>query len=146
MSIKREDIDQRKSISRMSDPGVGCLRFIPVSIQNGQAVDLGDVGVSRWFGWLDGTTYLDRNGNGKYDEGTDTPLANTAMTTASVVARCIACTPKGLTSLARNGLVQVKDHSRHRRPCRHGRLVRQGVLDTAAAEVHAHRKLRVLGQ
>lgn len=55
------------------------MRFIPVTIQNGQPVDLGDVGVSRWFGWLDGTTYLDRNGNGRYDDGVDQPLANTDM-------------------------------------------------------------------
>jgi hypothetical protein len=55
------------------------IRFLPVTVGAGQAVDLADVGVSRWFGWLDGTTYLDRNGNGKFDEGTDTPLSNTDM-------------------------------------------------------------------
>ena len=37
------------------------------------------VGVSRWFGWLDGTVYKDLNNNGKYDAGVDTALANTDM-------------------------------------------------------------------
>ena len=27
------------------------------------------LGVSRWFGWLDGQVYKDINGNGKYDAG-----------------------------------------------------------------------------
>jgi large repetitive protein len=58
------------------------IRFLPVTVTasgDGHNVDLGDIGVSRWFGWLDGTTYLDRNGNGQYDDGTDTPLPNTDM-------------------------------------------------------------------
>jgi large repetitive protein len=53
------------------------LRFIPVTVGNGQNVDVGDVGVSRWFGWLDGTVYQDLNGNGVYDQGIDKPIPNT---------------------------------------------------------------------
>jgi large repetitive protein len=55
------------------------IRFLPVTVATDELVDLGDVGVSRWFGWLDGTTYKDVNGNGRFDEGTDTPLPNTDM-------------------------------------------------------------------
>ena len=52
-----------------------------------QTVDVNDtdddgsvgVGVSRWFGWLDGDVYKDLNGNGKYDAGIDAPIANTDM-------------------------------------------------------------------
>jgi hypothetical protein len=55
------------------------LRFVQVHVDNGQTTDLSDVGVSRWFGWLDGTTYLDKNGNGQYDPGVDQPLPNSAM-------------------------------------------------------------------
>jgi hypothetical protein len=57
-------------------------RFLPVTVTgsgDGHNVDLGDVGVSRWFGWLDGTTYIDRNGNGQFDDGTDSPIGNTDM-------------------------------------------------------------------
>ncbi len=62
------------------------MRFKPVHVaSNGQVIDVNDtgddgvrgVGVSRWFGWLDGTVYKDVNGNGKYDQGVDAPLANT---------------------------------------------------------------------
>jgi hypothetical protein len=35
------------------------MRFVAVTVTNGQAVDLGDVGVSRWFGFLDGYVYQD---------------------------------------------------------------------------------------
>jgi large repetitive protein len=60
------------------------MRFKPVHVNPNQTVDvneLGDdgsvgIGVSRWFGWLDGTVYKDVNGNGRYD-GPDTPIANT---------------------------------------------------------------------
>jgi hypothetical protein len=55
------------------------IRFLPVTVGNGENVDLHDVGVSRWFGWLDGTTYLDKNGNGKFDQGVDSPIPNTDM-------------------------------------------------------------------
>ena len=55
------------------------IRFLPVTVGSNEEVTLGDVGVSRWFGWLDGTVYLDSNGNGKFDDGTDTPIKNTDM-------------------------------------------------------------------
>jgi hypothetical protein len=62
------------------------MRFKPVTVGEGETVDVNDtgddgevgVGVSRWFGWLDGTVYKDQNGNGRFDGG-DTPLANTDM-------------------------------------------------------------------
>ena len=61
------------------------MRFKPVTVAAGETVDANDtgddgeqgVGVSRWFGWLDGTVYKDLNGNGQYDEGTDAPIGNT---------------------------------------------------------------------
>jgi Polysaccharide lyase family 4, domain II len=45
------------------------IRFLPVTVAAGQQVDLGDVGVSRWFGWLSGDVFLDSNKNGQRDEG-----------------------------------------------------------------------------
>lgn len=35
------------------------IRFLPVDVAAGQQVALGDVGVSRWFGWLSGHVYQD---------------------------------------------------------------------------------------
>jgi hypothetical protein len=35
------------------------IRFLPVDVTAGQTVALGDVGVSRWFGWLGGYVYMD---------------------------------------------------------------------------------------
>jgi large repetitive protein len=63
------------------------MRFKPVTILPGQTVDMNDVGddgsiglgVSRWFGWLDGKVYKDLNGNGQYDAGVDAPIPNTDM-------------------------------------------------------------------
>jgi hypothetical protein len=65
------------------------MRFKPVHVEAGQTVDVNDtsddpngpdgLGVSRWFGWLDGYVYKDKNNNGKYDPGTDAALANTDM-------------------------------------------------------------------
>ncbi|HSS10947.1 MAG TPA: hypothetical protein VLL25_13745, partial [Acidimicrobiales bacterium] len=62
------------------------MRFKPVTVAAGQTVDVNDtdprgevgVGVSRWFGWLDGTVYKDLNGNGKMDPGEPT-IGNTDM-------------------------------------------------------------------
>jgi large repetitive protein len=62
------------------------MRFKPVHVDAGQTVNLdetGDdgsagLGVSRWFGWLDGTVYKDLNGDGQFDAG-DVPLGNTDM-------------------------------------------------------------------
>jgi hypothetical protein len=61
------------------------MRFKPITVAEGQTVDANDVGdngeagvgVSRWFGWLDGTVYKDLNNNGQYDAGVDAPIANT---------------------------------------------------------------------
>jgi Polysaccharide lyase family 4, domain II len=63
------------------------MRFKPVTVAPGQTVDMNDVGddgsvglgVSRWFGWLDGKVYKDTNGNGQYDPGVDPPIGNTDM-------------------------------------------------------------------
>ena len=62
------------------------MRFKPVTVAAGQIVDVNDtgddgsvgVGVSRWFGWLDGHVYKDLNGNGKMDPGEPT-IGNTDM-------------------------------------------------------------------
>ena len=53
------------------------MRFKPVTVAAGQTVDVNDVGddgevgigVSRWFGWLDGHVYKDTNNNGQLDPG-----------------------------------------------------------------------------
>jgi hypothetical protein len=60
------------------------MRFKPVHVDPGQFVDVNDthddgsvgVGVSRWFGWLDGHVYKDTNGNGMMDPG-EPALGNT---------------------------------------------------------------------
>ena len=62
------------------------MRFKPITVAAGQTVDANDtadngeqgVGVSRWFGWLEGDVYKDQNGNGKMDPGEPT-IANTDM-------------------------------------------------------------------
>jgi large repetitive protein len=62
------------------------MRFKPVHIDPGASVSVdetGDdgstgLGVSRWFGWLDGTVYKDTNGNGKFDDG-EPRIGNTDM-------------------------------------------------------------------
>jgi large repetitive protein len=63
------------------------MRFKPIDVASGQTLDVNEtgddgsvgVGVSRWFGWLDGDVYKDLNNNGKFDAGIDTPIANTDM-------------------------------------------------------------------
>ena len=63
------------------------MRFKPVHIEAGQTVDMNDtgddgstgLGVSRWFAWLGGKVYKDKNGNGRYDAGVDAPIPNTDM-------------------------------------------------------------------
>ena len=53
------------------------IRFLPVTVtRRGAVVDLGDVGVSRWFGWLAGDVYFDDNKNGMRDPG-EPPIPNT---------------------------------------------------------------------
>jgi large repetitive protein len=62
------------------------MRFKPVTVAAGQTVDANDtdphgevgVGVSRWFGWLDGDVYKDLNANGVRDPG-EPGIANTDM-------------------------------------------------------------------
>jgi len=62
------------------------MRFKPITVADGETVDANDVadngeagvGVSRWFGWLDGHVYKDLNNNGQYDGSpTDAPIPNT---------------------------------------------------------------------
>ena len=61
------------------------MRFKPLTVAAGQTVDVNDtgddgevgLGVSRWFGWLDGHVYKDLNNNGRYDAGVDAPIGNT---------------------------------------------------------------------
>jgi hypothetical protein len=63
------------------------MRFKPVTVAAGETVDVNDtgddgsvgLGVSRWFGWLDGTAYKDVNNNGQYDAGVDATIGNTDM-------------------------------------------------------------------
>jgi hypothetical protein len=43
------------------------IRLLTVTVADGEQVDLGDVGVARWFGWLSGYVYLD---DGKAEDGT----------------------------------------------------------------------------
>jgi hypothetical protein len=62
------------------------IRTLPVTVGAGQSVEVRDadpngevgVGVSRWFGWLDGVVYKDTNNNGKRDPGEPT-IGNTDM-------------------------------------------------------------------
>ncbi|WP_426594685.1 hypothetical protein ACPPVS_03920 [Cellulomonas sp. McL0617] len=62
------------------------MRFKPVTVAAGQSVDVNEVGddgstglgVSRWFGWLDGHVYKDTNGNGQLDPG-EPLIPNTDM-------------------------------------------------------------------
>ena len=45
------------------------IRLFSVTVGDGESVDLGDVGVSRWFGWLSGSVYFDNDRDGIRDEG-----------------------------------------------------------------------------
>lgn len=49
------------------------MRFLTLTVPAGQPdgtpVDMGDIGVARWFGWLGGTVYWDLNNNGIQDPG-----------------------------------------------------------------------------
>ncbi|GAB3058766.1 hypothetical protein GCM10027053_20920 [Intrasporangium mesophilum] len=64
------------------------MRIKPVTVVNGGTVDVSDedpirpeergIGVSRWFGWLDGVVYKDLNGNGVRDPG-EPGISNTDM-------------------------------------------------------------------
>ncbi|WP_248958796.1 hypothetical protein [Sphaerisporangium perillae] len=51
------------------------IRFLPVDVAAGQSVGLGDVGVSRWFGWLSGHVYQD---TGVAQNGTALPAGSKA--------------------------------------------------------------------
>jgi hypothetical protein len=62
------------------------MRTLPVTVTAGQATEVRDddpngevgVGVSRWFGWLDGEVYKDLNGNQVRDPG-EPGIGNTDM-------------------------------------------------------------------
>jgi hypothetical protein len=61
------------------------MRFKAVHVDDGATVDVNEtgddgsvgLGVSRWFGWLDGTVYKDVNNNGMFDPGVDATIPNT---------------------------------------------------------------------
>ncbi|HXH98290.1 MAG TPA: hypothetical protein VNH40_13875 [Gaiellaceae bacterium] len=63
------------------------MRFTPVTVAAGGTANVNQIGddgseglgVSRWFGWLDGTVYKDLNNNGQFDAGVDAPIPNTDM-------------------------------------------------------------------
>jgi len=62
------------------------MRFKPITVGPGETVDVNEtgddgsigLGVSRWFGWLDGDVYKDTNGNGMKDPG-EPGIGNTDM-------------------------------------------------------------------
>ena len=58
-------------VSIWDEPLEAIIRFFTVDVSAGQTVNLGDVGVSRWFGWLSGDVYRDVNRNGLRDPGED---------------------------------------------------------------------------
>jgi hypothetical protein len=43
------------------------ISFRTVQIGEGETVDMGDVGIPRWFGWISGTVFRDENGDGLRD-------------------------------------------------------------------------------
>ena len=45
------------------------MSFFTVDVAPGQTVDLGDIGIARWFGWIRGSVYIDSNENGVRDPG-----------------------------------------------------------------------------
>lgn len=45
------------------------ISFWTVIVGEGAAIDLGDLGLPRWFGWLKGTVFRDENENGRLDTG-----------------------------------------------------------------------------
>jgi hypothetical protein len=53
------------------------MRFLTITVADGQALDLAQIGVARWFGWVTGTVYQDTNGNAIYEPDLgETPLPN----------------------------------------------------------------------
>jgi hypothetical protein len=88
------------------------MRFKPITVAEGGTVDVNDtgddgsvgLGVSRWFGWLDGTAYKDVNNNGQYDAGSTPRSATPTWTSAGGTARSRKAhspTPTGTTSTRR---------------------------------------------
>lgn len=45
------------------------ISFRTVEIRNGAAVNMGDIGIPRWFGWIKGTVFRDINADGIQDPG-----------------------------------------------------------------------------
>lgn len=45
------------------------MSFRTVQVTNGSTVDMGDIAIPRWFGWIKGTVFRDLNGNGIQDPG-----------------------------------------------------------------------------
>ncbi|MEW5761973.1 MAG: choice-of-anchor Q domain-containing protein [Bacillota bacterium] len=47
------------------------ISFRTVQVGEGETVDMGDIGIPRWFGWISGTVFRDENGNGIRDKDAD---------------------------------------------------------------------------
>ncbi|MHB8158467.1 MAG: SdrD B-like domain-containing protein, partial [Desulfocucumaceae bacterium] len=45
------------------------ISFRTVHVNGGAAVDMGEIGIPRWYGWIRGTVFLDLNENGVRDPG-----------------------------------------------------------------------------
>ena len=43
------------------------ISFRTVQIAAGETIDMGDIGIPRWFGWISGMVFRDENGNGVRD-------------------------------------------------------------------------------
>jgi len=51
------------------DPLDYIISFRTVHVNGGSAVDMGEIGIPRWYGWIRGTVFLDLNENGRLDPG-----------------------------------------------------------------------------
>jgi hypothetical protein len=47
------------------------ISFRTVQVGEGETVDMGDIGIPRWYGWISGMVFRDENGNGIRDAGPD---------------------------------------------------------------------------
>jgi hypothetical protein len=45
------------------------ISFRTVQVQPGGTIDMGDIGIPRWYGYITGTAFNDSNGNGVMDQG-----------------------------------------------------------------------------
>ncbi len=56
------------------------ISFRTIQIGVGETVDMGDIGIPRWFGYIKGTVFHDTNENAVYDPG-ETGIANVEVNT-----------------------------------------------------------------